>query len=328
LSARHPLIYCIVARDAALKLHDKIRAAYEDDPSIEVILERRRRSRRARGDQRRGDGESPPVHERRKIRNASGRRIGERRAEAVAVEPPRLPRKVARHSERVRFVQRLEPGAQQSEDMSTSWLVVRFQAGDRSAFDELYMRYFDRVYTYLRVALRDSFEAEDAAQQVFLKVLEALPGYERRRQPFRAWLFRIARNQAVDMLRRKGMVELEDPIEIGRRYEDAGEETDLRALSWMSDSELLIPIERLPPLQRQVIVLRFMVDLSTADIAAIVGRSPEAVRQIQSRALAFLRARLESLGGEPVGRTVRLPMTLLPRRSPVLLVSQISPLAH
>jgi RNA polymerase sigma-70 factor (ECF subfamily) len=197
-----------------------------------------------------------------------------------------------------------EPG----EDLDTARLVTRLQAGEDEAFEHLYLRYFDRVYAYLRVSLRDAHEAEDAAQQVFLKLYEALPRYERRHQPFRAWMFTIARNEAVDRLRKRGAVDVEDPAALSRRRDSAANHEALGPLRWMSDDEMLLLIERLSPLQRQVLLLRYMMDLSCTEVAEVLGRSPESVRQLQHRALEFLRGRLQSLGRQPARRFARHPM--------------------
>ena len=132
----------------------------------------------------------------------------------------------------------------------------------------------------------------------------ALDRYERRAQPFRAWLFRIVRNyalQTLDKRRRTELVELED---LPSAYETETAEADLQALEWISDRELLLFVERLPLPQRQVLLLRFMMDLSTDEIAEVLGRSPESVRMLQSRALRFLRDRLTALGRKP-DRTFR-----------------------
>jgi RNA polymerase sigma-70 factor (ECF subfamily) len=159
------------------------------------------------------------------------------------------------------------------------------------------MRYFDRVYAYLRIALDDVHAAEDATQQVFTQVFEAFPRYELRRQPFRAWLFVIVRNHAINQLQKQRRLEVVDPQELDRRRElrDVSDE-GLRALGWISDRELLLFVERLPLPQRQVLVLRYLIDLSTDEIAAVLGRSTTDVRTLDYRARGFLRKRLTALG--------------------------------
>jgi RNA polymerase sigma-70 factor (ECF subfamily) len=201
----------------------------------------------------------------------------------------------------LRFCERLEQSTEQLEDLDTARLVTRIQAGDKSAFPVLYDRYFDRVYGYLRVLLKDRHEAEDAAQQVFMKMLEALPGYERRSQPFRAWIFVLARNLAISHLRKHGRNDVVDPAKLNRRIDRDPEEdpATMTALQWVSDHDLTVLIERLPVSQRQVLTLRYMMDLSTRQIAEILDRNENEVRMLQHRAQRFLRDRLTSLGREP-----------------------------
>jgi RNA polymerase sigma-70 factor (ECF subfamily) len=259
------------------------------------------------------------AEERRWIRNVAGRRVGARRAMLVAVDAPELPRRARQFAARLGFVERLEPAGQQAEDLDTARLVVRIQGGDREAFGLLYLRYFDRVYGYLRVALGDAHEAEDAAQQIFIRVLEALPRYERRSSvPFRAWLFVVVRNYLRSELARRGRVEPVDPATIRRDnpHDQHALEAQAQALSWISDKDLLLFMERLPVAQRQVLLLRYMLDLTQEQTAAALGRSYEDVRKLQSRALRFLRARLSAVGCAPTRS--RPPMVRRLRQAQVL----------
>jgi RNA polymerase sigma-70 factor (ECF subfamily) len=312
-------IYCVVPWELAGELHEDLRAYFRTDPNVDVVVERRYRERRS-AEQRRA-AEAEAANERRLIRNADGRRVGDRRAAVAAVEPPTLPKKIHPFVERLTFLERLEPSDQHYEDLDTARLVTRHQAGDREVFAELYMRYFDRVYSYLRLALDDEHAAEDTTQQVFMKVMEALPRYERRTQPFRAWLFTIVRNHAIRYLEKRGRMEVVDPVELTERREDRTElepPEALGALGWISDREILMLIERLPVAQRQVLMLRYMMDLTTTDIAAVLGRSNEDVRALQSRALRFLQKRLTALGRTPPRREPTIGMTRRRTGAPVL----------
>jgi RNA polymerase sigma-70 factor (ECF subfamily) len=189
---------------------------------------------------------------------------------------------------------------ERAEDIDTARLVTRFQAGEREAFAAIYERYFDRVYGYVRVAFQDKHEAEDAAQQVFVQALEALPRYERRRQPFRAWLFTIVRNYTLGELRKRARLEVVDPAELDQRREANGETVeDASVLEWISDADLLLFTERLPLPQRQVLVLRYTLDLTDREIATVMGRTPVDVRTLQHRALRFLEKRLSAIGRGP-----------------------------
>jgi RNA polymerase sigma-70 factor (ECF subfamily) len=213
------------------------------------------------------------------------------------------------------FLECLEPSGLHAEDLDTGRLVTRFQSGETEAFADIYIRYFDRVYRYLKVVLTDAAEAEDATQQVFTRALEALPRYEHLGSPVRAWLFRIARNQGVDHLRRMNRLEPLDPEDLDRvRDEPSGE---LGTLDWITDRELVMFIERLPLPQRQVLMLRFTIGLSNREVATLLDRSPADVRMLQSRALRYLRERLEAVGrgGSYEGRS---RMRRWPREAPVL----------
>lgn len=204
------------------------------------------------------------------------------------------------------FVERIEPIGLQAEDADTARLVTRFQAGERDVFAVIYTRYFERVYSYFRIALNDRHAAEDLAQQLFAKVLEALPRHERREgKLFRAWLFTIARNEAVDELKRRGRAPATAPEDVDRHREQAVQEESagLPVLDWISDRELSMFVERLPLAQRQVLVLRYMLGFAYPEIAAVLGRSEIDVRSLNSRGLRYLRLRLREIGrGAPVRR--------------------------
>ncbi|MDX6663268.1 MAG: hypothetical protein QOG09_1370 [Solirubrobacterales bacterium] len=216
------------------------------------------------------------------------------------------------------FCERIAVAAEAHEDLLAARLVTRIQAGATAAFSELYETYFDRVYAYLRVALRDHHEAEDAAQQVFMQAMEALPRYQLRRgTPFRAWLFRIARNAVIAHARKHSRIDVEDPAELDQRRENGIEQADSIALDWISDSDLMLFIDRLPDAQRQALVLRFVLGLTTEEIAALLERTPVAVRKLEHRALRFLEARLAAIGRSG-HRSQRVPTLVRMRRVPVL----------
>lgn len=315
-------IYCIVPRELAAKLHEPLRRHYLGDPGVEVVVERRRGDRRRTGERR----ETPATAdvEQRRIRNPDGRRIAETRASVEVVQAAPLPRRARSYADRLRFVQRLEPASRDAEDVDSARVVTRFQAGDRNAFVVLYMRYFDRVFSYLRLVLDDPHAAEDATQQALMKIFEALPRYERRPgATFRAWLFAIVRNEALRELGKRKRVEIVDPADLGRRRDELepSAERDLTALDWVTDRELLLLIERLPPVQQQVLMLRFMLDLPSKEIAAILGVSVSNVRILQHRGLRFLEQRMTALGRHPrggrradMGRPTRQVFVLRARR--------------
>jgi RNA polymerase sigma-70 factor (ECF subfamily) len=221
----------------------------------------------------------------------------------------------------VSFTKRADAPSELMEDVDTARLVTRAQAGDSDAFARLYQRYFDRVYGYLRVLFSDRHEAEDATQQVFLRVYERLARYEQRRQPFRAWLFVVARNYALTLIKRNERLVPTDPAAIDRRIEQdevAADDTIREVLGWISDSDLTLFVERLPLVQRQVLALRFLFDLTDVQIAEILGKTRDDVRSHQHRAMVFLRKRLAAVGRGSARRQRDIGMTTCPNQAFVI----------
>ncbi len=308
-------VYCVIPEGLAADLHDYLREHWRDDRSIRVLVERRGSDRRRA--ERRAADEAAPGAERRRILSKEGRRVADRRAMAVAAATPiALPPRAVRHAHALTFIERVEPADRDAEDLETNRLVIRAQAGEEGAFDLLYMRYFDRVYAYARVALRDGHEAEDIAQQVFANVIQALPRYEVREDtPFRAWLFRITRNAVLRALSRSGRLRIEEPAELDRRLESPTPRP-MSGLDWLSDDDLAILIERLPLSQRQVILLRYVFEFSTDEIAVALERTPVAVRMLEHRAMRALERRLACMRDGPRHR--RSSMVIPVRPTPAL----------
>jgi RNA polymerase sigma-70 factor (ECF subfamily) len=218
------------------------------------------------------------------------------------------------------FSARLESEEERAEDLDTSRLIVRIQSGHPEELAQLYTRYFDRVYSYLRGLFKDPHEAEDAAQEVFIKVMKALPGFRERREPFRAWLFVIVRNHAISELRKRGRLELVDPADLADQVAAEAESDDaaLEVLNWLKDADLNVFVERLPLVQRQVLVLRYVFDLPYARIAEILDLNAANVRALQSRAIHFLRKRLAAIGRVPAGNGDRIEIQARTRQAYVL----------
>jgi RNA polymerase sigma-70 factor (ECF subfamily) len=297
-------VYCVVSEDLAPELHELLRDHWRGDPTVVVVSERRRGERRASS-------------------QGGRRRIRERRADPVAEPPADLPRLLHPHASRLRFAPRATPGRRDAEDIDSDRLVVRFQGGEVAAFDELYIRYFDRVYAYARVALHDDYEAEDVAQQVFGNVIQALPRYQVRDDAsFRSWLFRIARNMVLRTASRNGRMRPQEPAELDRRLE-CPTPLKLSGLDWLSDKDLEVQIERLPVSQRQVILLRYVFEFNTDEIADALDRTAVAIRMLEHRAMRALEARLHALRGT-TRRCDRASMVMRRRPLPVLAMRRVA----
>jgi RNA polymerase sigma-70 factor (ECF subfamily) len=169
--------------------------------------------------------------------------------------------------------------------------VRRAQAGDREAIGFLYARYADNVYGYVRSIVHDHHEAEDVTQHVFAKLIHVIGKYEERDVPFFAWILRVARNVAVDHIRRQRLV----PVEEVRTSDDGG--GDPAGGGRMRD--LTDALSKLPRAQREVLVLRHFAGLSPTEIAARTGRSEGSIHGLHHRGRRALRADLAMRGAAP-----------------------------
>ena len=194
---------------------------------------------------------------------------------------------------------------------------------DPRHFDALYRKYLAQVYSYAYYELRDHHAAEDATERVFMQALVGLPRFEERvdafiasraaigpddagnssdMSTFRVWLFRIARNVVANERRtdrRRPVSSLEDAAELsapGDVVETAATREAVGA-AWQA-------VARLPEDRRRAVILRFVDEMSTAEIAAVLGRSDGAVRVLLHRALRAVAADLAA--GETSGRRGQL----------------------
>ena len=140
--------------------------------------------------------------------------------------------------------------------------VSRAQAGDNDAIRVLYLRYKDNVYGYVLSFVRDQHEAEDITQHVFLKLMSVIHKYRAREVPFTSWLLRVARNVALDHMRRRRTLPCEEVYETGHESDQMSD--DLRR-------GLEQALQALPEDQRNVIVLRHLVGLTPGEIASADG---------------------------------------------------------
>ncbi len=171
-------------------------------------------------------------------------------------------------------------------------LVRRAQQRDTEAFSRLYEVYFDKIYRYIALRIRNETEAEDMTQQVFMKMLQSISSYQSRGIPFSSWLYRIAHNQVVDFLRqqnKKSTVDIE-----GLPLPDTGDDPQHIMEQEVDIKMLKGAIQKLTASQQEVISLRFANELSIAECAQIMGKSEGAIKALQhSAVLALRRAMVE-----------------------------------
>ena len=171
------------------------------------------------------------------------------------------------------------------DDDAIQRLVEASQRGDPEAFGSLFDVYHGPVYRYVAARVGPN-DAEDLAQLVFVKALEALPRYESRGVPFGGWLFKLARNVVIDHVRtRREMAPLDLLVE--RPHPDDGPD-ELAVLRQELDS-VAHSLRRLTPEQREAIELRFFAGLSAKEAAVAMNRQEGTIRGLQFRAIAALR---------------------------------------
>ena len=153
-------------------------------------------------------------------------------------------------------------------------------------FAVLYRKYLPQVYSFAFYELGNHHDAEDVTERVFLSALSALPRFEERDangSTFRVWLFRIARN-AISNQRRALSRRREAPAALAE-YLPSEVQPDRLVLRHEEHAEAWAAVARLPSDRRRAVILRFVEEMSTAEIAAVMERSEGAVRVLLHRAL-------------------------------------------
>lgn len=158
---------------------------------------------------------------------------------------------------------------------------------DPQAFAQLYDEHLSGIYRYVLYKVGDQTLAEDLTADVFAKAWEGIDRFQWRNLPFEHWLLRIARNLVIDHWRAHRR-----PTSPMEELDNAPSE-DLAPDEWVAREVEIEGLARalagLPDDQRDVLVLRFVEGYSHADVAATLGKSEVAVRQIQVRGLRSLQ---------------------------------------
>jgi RNA polymerase sigma-70 factor, ECF subfamily len=168
--------------------------------------------------------------------------------------------------------------------------IVRAKQGDMDALHFLYVRYADDVYGFVNSIVRDTHAAEDITQNIFGKLMKAICKYEPREVPFSAWILRVAQNAALDHLKRRRQVPFAQ-----MQLSDSGRDQ----LGWDRRRCLTAALAGLTDVQREVLVLHHVGDLSLREIADRMGKSEGAVTQLHHRGRAALRVSLAELESAP-----------------------------
>lgn len=175
-------------------------------------------------------------------------------------------------------------------------LIQRAKQGDKKAIGELYRQNVDVIYRYIWSRVRETTVAEDLTGSVFLKALEALPTYEPSGKPFLAWLYRIAYARIVDHWRQQERRTEVPLVETLPAREPQPDEVLEAEADWNRAMEM---VAHLTDDQQDVLILRFIGEMSLNEVAETLGKTLGATKALQHRALAALARMLERQGGPP-----------------------------
>jgi len=180
-----------------------------------------------------------------------------------------------------------EDAAREAETQDESLLVEQAKS-DPAAFGLLYEKYIQKIYNYVYYRTGNHHDAEDLAAKTFQRAMKHISRYEQRGVPFSAWLYRIAHNVVAnwhrDQSRRKVIALDELVLYYQQRHSPEGfvEANEEK-------SELLKVIRRLPADRQQLLILKFVEEMSNEAIGQIMGRSEGAIKSLYHRTLIALR---------------------------------------
>jgi len=177
--------------------------------------------------------------------------------------------------------------------------VARLRRGDLNALSELISRYQNRLYRYMLCIVRQPAEAEDLFQETWLRVVEKILSFDASRN-FDAWLFRLARNLAIDHLRRVRPQSLDEPLANSGHSETMADripskdDTPLdHALAAERRTEIREAMAGLPMIYREVLTLRFEEEMKIEEIAQVIAVPISTAKSRLRRSLEQLRYALE-----------------------------------
>lgn len=169
--------------------------------------------------------------------------------------------------------------------------------GDRHSFGEFYEVFLNEIYRYILFRVNEPNEAEDLTSKVFLEAWESLTGarHEQNIKNIRAWIYRIARNKVTDYYRAR---KHQEPIDENpdKKLQGAWLESDMEDL--FVSQKLVEGVQQLQAHYQEVIILRFINQMSHAEVAEIMNITEGHVRVLQYRALQQMREAMSEVNNE------------------------------
>jgi len=174
-------------------------------------------------------------------------------------------------------------------DREEQALISLAKAGDRKAFDKLVARYRDKMFALTYRMTGDRDEALDLLQETFFAAYKALRGF-REEAGFSSWLYRIAANKSINMLKRKKILSFL-PLGVSPKDEPSYEMEDAAGRSELN-RHIKISINQLPPQQKLAFNMRFYDQLSFIEIARALDKSESTVKTNYQKAVEKLQKKL------------------------------------
>ncbi|GAB4544348.1 MAG: sigma-70 family RNA polymerase sigma factor [Anaerolineales bacterium] len=177
-------------------------------------------------------------------------------------------------------------------DYNEEEILKNASQGDKDAFGALYERYAERIFNYVYYRTGNVYDAEDLTARVFQRAMNHIVNYTDRGVPFSAWLYRIAHNLVANWHRDRSRKQ-EIPLDELPVLPTHGEHPEKNLMRSQEQEALLRLLRTLPPERQTLLILKFVEDLSNAEIGAIMGRSEGAVKSLYHRTLLALRDQIQ-----------------------------------
>jgi RNA polymerase sigma-70 factor, ECF subfamily len=177
-------------------------------------------------------------------------------------------------------------------DFNEEEVLARASQGDKDAFGALYERYVERIFNYVYYRTGNAHDAEDLTARVFQRAMNHIHNYTDRGVPFSAWLYRIAHNLVANWHRDRSRKQ-EIPLNDAPVLPSKGDHPEKNLVRSQEQESLLKLIRRLPPDRQNLLILKFVENMSNAEIGEIMGRSEGAVKSLYHRTLLALRDQID-----------------------------------
>ena len=184
---------------------------------------------------------------------------------------------------------------QTSQQPDPKELIVRAQAGDDLAFEQLYNQYFTPIARYILIRVGDNDVADDLTQMVFLKFHRNLNNWQDKGYAPSAYLYTIARSVIADYYRKESRTgkKTSNSEDVLALLPDASQNPHQDVIVAEEIENLYIHLHQLPQHYQEVLLLRYVENMSSSDVAHIIGKTDVATRKVVSRAVKALGAQMK-----------------------------------